>query len=182
MLQFFAAHNNKIAIAHGKELKQFCPPRRSDDFCLLFCLYSSSLHFLKHILLTQKICCIFSLKINKNQILNTVFKKQNVGFDFCHVGNLSRYKQSFRSFGHVRAAPPAPPPPPPAAPSEPGSLALEDLPAPEEEEDDDDIQSSSTLPSPIREEPPGLVRQIHTGPVTRKESLLNGPKINFLFF
>ena len=97
------------------------------------------------------------------------------------MGNLSRYKQSFRSFGHVRAAPPAPPPPPPAAPSEPGSLALEDLPAPEEEEDDDDIQSSSTLPSPIREEPPGLVRQIHTGPVTRKESLLNGPKINCFF-
>ena len=62
LLQFFAAHNNKIAIAHGKELKQFCPPRSSDDFCLLFCLYSSSLHFLKHILLTPKICCIFSLK------------------------------------------------------------------------------------------------------------------------
>ena len=28
---------------HGKELNKFCPPKRSDDICLFFCLYPSSM-------------------------------------------------------------------------------------------------------------------------------------------
>ncbi len=85
----------------------------------------------------------------------------------------SRYKQSFRSFGHARAVRPAPPPPP--APSEepplPPVLPL-DLPTPEEDEEEEeeveqDLHSLSDLPSPVREEPEPT-RQVHTGPVTRK--------------
>jgi hypothetical protein len=90
------------------------------------------------------------------------------------VNSSCRYKQSFRSFGHVRAARPAPPPPPPPPPPAPGDALAPahplqlDLPAPEEEEFD--LRSMSALPSPVREET-DLPRQAHTGPLTRKEGL-----------
>ena len=41
-IRFFKIVLGKIASA-CKELNKFCPPNRSDDLCLFFCIYPSSM-------------------------------------------------------------------------------------------------------------------------------------------